>query len=80
MLVDEIERIRATIKGLSTDELQRILRIFQEASRDASNNDILVSASQLLQTVSDDSMLSHIMSLEKKDEQRAVYLELIVSR
>ena len=78
-LVREIERIRAAVQSMTSHEMQQVLSMLDAVRHEKSNHDILISASQILQTVSDDSILSQIMSLEDEEEQRSVFIELMVS-
>ena len=78
-LVGEIERIRATVRVMSDRDLDKIVKILQQIGTETDDANILVSASQLLQVVTDDTMLDQIADLNNVEEQEEVYKELIVS-
>ena len=78
-LVQEIERVRAAVQSMTSHEMQHVLSMLNAVRREKDNHDILISASQILQTVSDESLMSQIMSLESEEEQKAVFVELMVS-
>ena len=76
-LVNEIERVRLLASKLTATEIETILEILQRNSSDP-NNSQLISASQLLQVLSDENMLENLASMDDAAEQRAVYSELMV--
>ena len=78
-LVNEIKRIRSVANQLSTKELQEILVLLSASSRTEADNEILISTSQLLQTVTDDTIIDQVLALEDPQKQQAIYWELLVS-
>ena len=78
-LIEEITRIRAVVRKMSSTELQNILSIMEKEGERQADNELLVSASQVLQTVSDDSLIRRIGKMKNPEAQQAAYYELVVS-
>ena len=78
-LIEEIHRVRLVVGKITSTDMQSLLRVVRDAAEDEASNNILISTSHLLQTVSDTSMVDQIMALESEDDQSFVYSDLMVS-
>ena len=79
-LIEEINRVRAVVSQMQSLEVRNILQLIEQVSHNEENNNLLISASQILQTISDEHLSNRIAMVDNMDAQRLIYVELLVSR
>ena len=78
-LIEEITRVRDVTRQISRDDLQKILVLIREEGRQSQDAELLISASQLMQSIADETLIHRIQAIEDPKAQQLAYMELLVS-